>query len=55
MKTKLLRIKALNNSTLLPKDDFWVARQFIQASIDYLHSIHDIRKHYEDRENTDSN
>lgn len=40
--------------TLLPKDDFWVSRQFIQASIDYLHSLHEIRKHYEDQENTDS-
>lgn len=36
---------------LLPKDDFWVCRQFISASIDYLHSLADIRKHYEERQN----
>lgn len=37
---------------LLPKDDFWVARQFIDSSISYLHHIKELRDKYEQRENS---
>lgn len=40
--------------SLLPKDDFWTARHFIDASMSYLRSIKDIKGNYEQRENTDS-